>query len=242
MLHSNPLFRIYFGNKQDSLHPTDYTNVSSLAELAGGDMLRLSKKRLGTEQTVFLNQVHGAHGYLISQDNLDEMVQPFVHAGDYLITRMRGVALGVMTADCLPIILYDRRVHALAVIHAGWRGSVAGVAVAAYRHMQREYGSNEQDIRIFFGPSIKPCCYQVGVEVVSHAERDPLLFDALQHYADAVYLDLSRYNKLQFLALGFDEKAFHLEYNTCTACDERLCSYRRDGAAASRQITLAVLR
>jgi hypothetical protein len=85
---------------------------------------------------------------------------------DGLITCDKSVALGIIVADCVPLILYDPLQHALAVVHAGWRGTVGGIAARAVERMAVEFGSKPADLLAGIGPSIGPCCYEVGDEVI----------------------------------------------------------------------------
>jgi polyphenol oxidase len=85
--------------------------------------------------------------------------------GDALITRERGVLLVVQTADCVPILLADTRNHAVAAIHAGWRGTLRRIAGKTLGRMQMEFGTRPEDVTAALGPGIGRCCYEVGPEV-----------------------------------------------------------------------------
>src|SRR5262245_58904218 len=80
---------------------------------------------------------------------------------DALLTREPGLALGIATADCLPIVAVDTSAPALAVVHAGWRGTRDGVLREALRGMQQTLGARPERIRVGIGPGAGPCCYQV---------------------------------------------------------------------------------
>ncbi len=84
---------------------------------------------------------------------------------DALITRKRGVALTMSTADCVPLLFYDPVTEAIGVAHAGWRGTARGIAAATVVAMGEQFGSRPADIRAGAGPSIGPCCYEVSEEV-----------------------------------------------------------------------------
>jgi YfiH family protein len=85
--------------------------------------------------------------------------------GDALFTRERGVLLVVQTADCIPILLADARHHAVAAIHAGWRGTLRRIAEKTVGRMQMEFGTRPEDVIAALGPGIGQCCYEVGPEV-----------------------------------------------------------------------------
>jgi hypothetical protein len=85
--------------------------------------------------------------------------------GDALFTREPGVLLVVQTADCIPILLVDPKGHAVAAIHAGWRGTLRRIAAKTIGRMQMEFGTRPKDVMAALGPRIGPCCYEVGPEV-----------------------------------------------------------------------------
>ena len=125
---------------------------------------------------VFARQVHGAGGRVVGE--ADRGSGAFSLAGaigsagsiggaggaDALVTAAPGVVLAILTADCVPIVLHDPVAGVLACVHAGWRGTVAGVTAAAVAAMQG-LGSRSSDIIAGIGPAIAAACYQVGPDV-----------------------------------------------------------------------------
>jgi len=85
--------------------------------------------------------------------------------GDALFTRAPGFLLAVQTADCIPILLVDTRLHAVAAIHAGWRGTLRRIAAKTLGRMQMEFGTRPEDVIAALGPGIGRCCYEVGEDV-----------------------------------------------------------------------------
>lgn len=242
IIHSNPLFSIYFGNAQDKLNEDEYYDLPQESDLIEQPAFKHLQDVLGIESLVILEQVHKTTGYVVTEESRAALARPFAFEGDYLLTDMPRVGIGIMTADCLPIIIHDARTNALAAIHAGWRGSVEHIAQRAFKRMQEAYGTRSVDVRVFFGPSAQPCCYEVGEAVTAYRETDPLLADSLIEHNGSTYLNVARYNILQLMAVGVPQLAFHMSYNTCTICDVRMCSYRRDGKSPYRQMTVAALR
>jgi YfiH family protein len=242
IIHSNPLFTIYFGGAQDRLSEDDYYNFSPETNLLAERQFKHLADLLGIETLVFLKQVHKNTGYVVTEDTRAHLARPFFTEGDYLLTNLPGVGIGIMTADCLPIIIHDTRNNALGAIHAGWRGSVGHIAMKAFERMQEAYGTRGVDVRVYFGPSAKPCCYEVGQAVIDYTNTDPLLADSLVEHNGKTYLNVTRYNMLQLREVGIPQLAFHADYNTCTICDDRLCSYRRDAKSPYRQMTVIALR
>ncbi len=183
-------------------------------------------------------QIHASTGFLIDPTTM-ALIKPFAVPGDYIITDMPGMGIGVLTADCLPIVLHDTINHAIAIIHAGWRGSVAGIAIKALEHMNTVFGSIPRNIRVFFGPSAGHCCYSVGSEVI----------DAVIHCQDQVlitrnnqtYFDLPGYNRILLQKAGIPASAFCSDYAECTICHQQFWSYRRQKNLAGRQMTVVSL-
>lgn len=128
------------------------------------------------EDLVSPSQVHQAEVRRVDQGD-----RGLVYAGyDVLVTDQPEVPLLLRYADCVPVLIYDPAHHALALAHSGWRGTVLGVPAAAVASLEREYGSRPVDLVAAIGPSIGPCCYEIGAEVVAavkanFAEPDELL-------------------------------------------------------------------
>lgn len=185
-------------------------------------------------------------------------------AGDGLITNLRGVALGILTADCLPVLVVDTAKRVVGAFHAGWRGTVSRIVEKGIGVMRREFGTRPEDIRAAIGPGIRQCCYEVGEELRQEfesqfsrsgelfrevrspdavRERYPLLFmnaRAPGHGDDCVklYLDLRQANVRQLVAAGVplgQITALH----ECTACDtRRFFSHRAERGQTGRMMAV----
>jgi hypothetical protein len=155
-----------------------------------------------------------------------------------MITNVPGIALAVTIADCAPLILYDPTRHALAVVHAGWRGTVAGIAAAAVEAMRAAYGTQPSDLWAGVGPSIGPCCYEVGDEVI-----DAWLAGGIVDSQRAVtpgpgerqHFDLWSANHLQLMATGVPSE--HIEVaQRCVRCEMgRFFSHRAAMTGAAQR-------
>ena len=118
------------------------------------------KNMLGAKSIYFCKQVHGVQGYLINSDFIQKH-PAFSLEGDFLYSSEKECALGILTADCLPIVIYNPR-GVISIIHAGWKGSFENIVEKALADMQELYKDlNMQECKIFFGPSGKVCCYEV---------------------------------------------------------------------------------
>ncbi|MEA2724983.1 MAG: purine-nucleoside/S-methyl-5-thioadenosine phosphorylase / adenosine deaminase [Gemmatimonadales bacterium] len=123
---------------------------------------------------------------------------------DGLITDVPDVYLFACFADCVPLLFFDPRRPAVGVAHAGWRGTVAGMAAEMVWAFETQFGTQAADLRVVIGPSIGPCCYQVGPEVIA-ATRVALpgmddLFSCVK--GDTAHLDLWAANRAFLLKVG----------------------------------------
>lgn len=242
LLHNTPLLRIYFGDAKDELFPGEYLNLPPDQNIFSIPAFVKLKEVMRIDRLVFLRQVHGTHGVVITSKNQAKKTRSFSIEGDYLVTNVKLIGLGVTTADCLPIILYDSFNQAIAVIHAGWRGSVKNVALKAVDTMAQEFGTKPEHLRVFFGPSAKLCCYKVGEDMLEHLEDFEFIDRVVQRRDDKMFFDLPGFNKLLLEGIGIKQEAFQLGYNVCTICDTSFYSHRRQDKAAGRQITVACLQ
>ncbi len=134
-------------------------NRARFVEALGIDGARLATCR----------QVHGALAAAVDAADAGRMQDD----ADALVTNTADLPLSLVFADCVPVVLYDPVQHALAVCHAGWRGTVKGAAAAALAKMTATYGTKPADVIAGIGPSIGPESYEVGDEVVAVARQSP---------------------------------------------------------------------
>jgi len=168
------------------------------------------------------------------QFGLDLLVGIRIGQGDGLVTRQRGLALSIFVADCLPIFLWDAKGSATGLLHAGWRGSAAGIVRSGVRIFIEIFGIQVQDLRALLGPSICGNCYEVGPEVAEHFESS----DLHPGQGDRFYLDLKAANRRLLLEAGLNENSIH-EDASCTHCrNDRFFSYRVEGTQAGRLIAV----
>jgi len=190
------------------------------------------------ERLLTLRQVHGAE-VLIYEEHTRALTYPPPY--DAVITDKKGVALGIWTADCLPILMIDRSKKVIAAVHAGWRGIWRGIIERTVRTMMEAFGCPPADIVAGIGPSIGPCCYEVGTDVVSlfqSSHEDHQQF--IQEREGRHYLDLSRVAQLELTKAGIPS-ANIATIPFCTACKEDLFfSYRRD-KKPGRQLNFIML-
>lgn len=205
---------------------------------------------VGGEHVVALTQVHGRSVVTVRRG------VPAAYAdidgghgrpeGDALVSDDPSVALAVRAADCVPLLLADTRTGAVAAVHAGWRGTAAGVAAAAVDALAREFSANPADIVAAIGPSIGACCYEVGAELVDafaaagHARH---LIDRWfaapplprgERGRPPLRLDVAAANRDQLVLAGVGETNIHMA-GLCTAMHlDVLTSFRAEKHRAGR--------
>lgn len=183
-----------------------------------------------------LRQVHGRDVLTLRRGGALPPVDPAPEA-DALVADEPDAALVIRGADCVPVLVADRRTGAVGAAHAGWKGTALGTAVAAVEAMQAAFGSRPADLVVALGPSIGPCCYQVGENLLTafaaagHAQASAERWFARR--AD-IRLDLWTANADQLEAAGVPAAQIHVS-GLCTACHLEQCfSYRREGEGTGR--------
>ena len=191
------------------------------------------KKSPEAADCFLLKQQHGTTGFVVTQEtrNTEKLSQ----LGDFLVTNI-PVPLGILTADCLPIIFNDKN-KAIGIAHAGWRGSVDFISKAVLESMQRHYQTKPEDVSIIFGPCIHPCCYKVGQELISRVNAHSFGEKTIIKRGDDHFFDLLAFNKALLISLGVKEAAIDTSNSKCTSCNKEYHSHRREGEQAGRQLS-----
>jgi polyphenol oxidase len=240
--------------KEDSRAAVERNRELFLKELG-------SSRGRKTWPLVSLRQIHSDLIYCV--DGSEALREPL--AGDGLITNTPGIVIAVQAADCLPIILVDRKRHAVGVFHAGWRGTVQRIAEKGVGEMRKHFKSDPRNLLAAIGPGVQACCYEVGEDVRTRfeaqfgyasdlfrevkesdpvREKYPLLFltaRAPGHSALPVkiFLDLVEANRQQLRDAGLLAKNIETK-SLCTACHtELLFSYRAEKGVTGRMMAAA---
>lgn len=162
---------------------------------------------------------------------------------DGLVTNVSGLPLAVFYADCVPILLYHEKTHCLAAVHAGWRGTVGGIAKNAVQVMQETYGAVPEEILAAIGPSIGPCHFEVGAEVADEFCQKGFRnwVQQSQNHSDKYDVDLWESNRQVLLAAGVLAEHINIA-GECTVCHtQRYFSHRGLGADTGRMALIAAL-
>ena len=227
-----------------------------------------------------VRQVHSSHSFVVTRSGAGRLayqlpgnasdLPPTLKppAGDGLMTAEARILLTIRTADCMPVLLVDPQRRAVAAVHAGWRGALARVIEKAVGDMRRTFGSDPLSLIALLGPTIHPCCYEVGEEVVEAfhgsfsgadrffqpvlprpaTDRHAILF--LSDYppghapahVPAARLDLTAVAQDQLASVGVKPTNI-LIADYCTACRTDLFfSHRREGGSTGRQMAAIGIR
>ena len=171
----------------------------------------------GLKDLIILRQVHGDEVHIIRQG-----VRPV--AGDGMILMEKGIAGVIKTADCLPVIIAAPNHQVASIVHAGWRGTLKGIVVKAIEKMVG-LGVEKEGMIAILGPSIGPCCYKVGQEILTRFIGEGLSGDGFIERGGALFFDIREANRLSLNAQGVKRV---LDIGLCTFCNDHLFySYRR---------------
>jgi hypothetical protein len=215
-------------------------------QLSAADAWRRVGDLLDVSEVVTVNQVHGREVVTVRRETGQGIEQVPPQDADALVTNDSDIAIGIRAADCVPLLMADKRSGAVAAVHAEWRGTAAGVAVAAVHALAQEFGSKPGELVVAIGPSIGPCCYEVGTELVdafAAAGHPRHLIDrwflALPPQRGSrerprLRLDVAGANRDQLMLAGVPEESIYA-CGLCTAMHlDVLMSYRAEKEKAGR--------
>jgi purine-nucleoside/S-methyl-5'-thioadenosine phosphorylase / adenosine deaminase len=177
-----------------------------------------------------LDQIHSSKVFVI-KDRFKELEQK----GDALIADLKGIGVGVFTADCVPILLVDKSASVAAAVHAGWRGTLSQITKATLIEMEKSFGITPSRICAVLGPSIGACCYEVGEDVASLFMNKSSDWERyLSRKGNSKYaLDLKEANIHTMAREGVEDIEV---MEMCTKCSSEFHSYRRDGKKVGSQL------
>ncbi len=181
-----------------------------------------------------VKQIHSANTLVVRRN--DRFIPPAnTIRCDAIVTDCVGLMIGIRTADCLPIFIFDPRRPAVAAIHAGWRGTHQRIIRHVIDRMMKEFGSQPEELLVALGPSAGPCCYEVSAEL---ADEFSVLFGdkAVWREAGKASLDLPTINRIQAEEYGvLPHHIHHAAHCTICSVDPTFYSWRRERERAGRQ-------
>jgi YfiH family protein len=188
---------------------------------------------------IFPKQIHSAKIKIIGNDYFDfgeHEKKNFLSETDVVITNLKGICIGIKTADCVAVLLFDQKRKVIAAIHAGWRGSVQNITSLTVKRMFSDFNSDPADIIAGIGPSISPAVYEVGSEVWSQFDQR-YIQPNVSLSGDKRLLNLWKANRDQLIQVGIPTENIELA-GLCTYSNpETFFSARRDGAKTGRMAT-----
>jgi len=185
---------------------------------------------LQLENVALQKQVHGKNITIAEKGGLYD-------SSDALITTKKGIGLGVSSADCVTIFLYDPVNKVIAAVHSGWRGTVKKILKCTLEKLKTEFNTSQVNLIAFIGPSISQKNYEVGKEVAEHFDEK-----YLSKKGEKYLLDVSTVN--YDILLNYGIKKGNIERSKLCSFEEKnlLHSYRRDGKISGRALGVIVIR
>jgi len=231
MIFSTYLDRVLFhiSDRRGGVSPKPYDTLN-LALHVGDDPKNVLQNRtilsqnlgFNLQNLIYMDQTHSNRVEVISDPSVNK-----IENCDALITDMKNIPLMVMVADCVPILFFDPSKNVIAVAHAGRNGTFLQISKVVLKRMNKEFGSNSNEVLVLIGTAIGSCCYEVGEDIADIAIKS-FGQKYIRIENERFYLDLKELNKDQLMSMGVKEKNIEIS-NICTACDKDYYSYRRDG-------------
>jgi len=241
MMHTDTRIVISFGTRDTGISADEYKQAYNSRGAALCSTFASCQELISAHKVIFLRQVHGTKGAVITEKSLKK-THSFSQEGDFLITNLPGIGLGVLTADCLPLIIHDPVKQVIAAVHAGWRGSVSGIAANVVNCMKKEFSCMVDDLEVYCGPAAKSCCYAIDYSIIDQAKHMPNTNGWLIFKDNSHFLDLALYNQALLAELGLNPENIYSDYNQCTICNQNFYSYRRDKEQSGRQFSIVMLK
>lgn len=165
-------------------------------------------------------QIHSSKVLRVDKKSGDGIV------ADGLLTNEKNLFVGVKTADCLPVLLFDKNKKAVGAIHSGWRGTYNGIVSEGVKRMKEEFGSEPENLIALLGPSISKCCYEIGKDVENLLEIS--FSEFIEKRKGKIYFDIRGANRMLLIKAGLkDNNIFELPL--CTMCEKELFFSHRRG-------------
>lgn len=226
-------FTTKYGAVEGTPGGTIYDNYEVFEEVGLGDTFKAWPRQVHKTniEVIKKNELDDIKEYAKGTDRPDGIILPET---DGVITNAKGVLLTSVHADCLPVYFYDAKAEVIGLVHAGWRGAVAGIVPQAIRKMVSVLNAGFDTMKVHVGPGISKCCFEVGQEVASEFLLEWGYSFAEPAGEDKYMLDLKAAVKHQVLGMKIPEENITINEH-CTCCEpEMFCSYRREGGTYMR--------
>ncbi|MFW2488403.1 peptidoglycan editing factor PgeF [Clostridium chromiireducens] len=196
------------------------------------------KEEFGANEVIYLKQIHSDKilNYIENGKSIKD------EEADAIITKEKGIIIGVFTADCVPIILVDEEKKVAAAIHSGWRGTYESITFKTIEKMKNEFSINVKNLKAYIGPHIRKCCYEVSeelklkfIEKKTEIKKEDLFCGRNLNLEVCILDDLKK--------AGIQDENIN-SIDLCTYCSEdvKLHSYRKSQGSYGRMFSFIILR
>ena len=226
----------FFTRRASDLKPGVNADAGADEDSRNKGRVELYLESLGAKTLALPVQVHGSGIWIVENGSERSLIRGPL--SDVAISRGRDIAVGVLTADCVPILLSAEDGSAVAAVHGGWRGLYAGVIGAALRELCRVADTDVRGITAAIGPAIGQCCYEVGQDLADRfVEKYPWIEKFVRKAGSRTHLYLAGIANRLLIDEGLAEEKIET-LDCCTCCKAELFhSYRRDKDDAGRQLS-----
>lgn len=223
--------------------PLNFTMNETEKDIVNESYIKICRElQISSENIIDKKQTHSDNVVVINMDNKEK----FLDNTDGCITKEKNIAIPIITADCIPFLLFDSQKRIIANVHSGWKGTVQRIIEKTVKMMIKEFECNPLDLICCVGPSIGKCHFEVKEDVKEIFEKE--FKDMLDkniisnsNKNDSYYIDTILINKLMLVNLGLKESNI-IESNICTVCNiDRFHSYRVEKEKAGRNLSLITL-
>lgn len=224
-------FDIYFSNAENnrSFNRSTEEGINELQSL---------KKEFYVNDVAYVKQIHSDIIYEYNDNTKENFIN---NEGDGIITNVKNTIIGVFTADCVPVIIVDKKNKVSAAVHSGWRGTISSITKKTIQKMIDDYSSNVNDIEVYIGPHIRKCCYEVSEELKQRfVEETKIPEDVLFNNRN---LSMEECILKDLRELNVPENSIN-SIDLCTYCSNeiRLHSYRKSDGAYGRMFAFIILK
>jgi YfiH family protein len=199
----------------------------------------LSKLDISYKDLVSTKQIHSNKVVTVSLKDKGSGALDYassINNTDALITNLKNLPLGIHTADCLSIFIYDKAAHSIAMVHAGWRSTKEKIVIETIKLMQEKFLSNPKDLYFYLGPAMRSCCFKVDNNFKESFTSNIIKKD------NGWYFDIIRENKNQILSFNIKENQI-FDSKVCTYCQNKdYFSYRKEGDSSGRMLSVIMLK
>jgi YfiH family protein len=197
----------------------------------------LKNQLFGNQKIVHIvpNQTHSKNVLVVTDASKVMDVSDF----DAVVTNVKGVVIGVLSADCVPILLFDNKNKVLGAVHAGWKGTAQKIVQVTIEQMRLSFNTNPKDVHAYIGPCISQSAYEVD-SVVSNQMHSESYIPGIS--IGKFQLDLKKENQLQLLECNVDVKNIEISKDCTYSMKEKYYSARRNGFHTGRMLTFICLK